>query len=91
MASVVVIASSTIRARAMMSAPSEMRCMSMPAICMTANTTVSVSGIDRATTAPARTPRLISETTRMMAIACQSDSMNSAIAVSTVTAWSATR
>ena len=46
----------------------------------------SVSGIESATTRPGRTPRLMKLTTRMIAIACQSDIMNSEIALSTVTA-----
>ena len=41
-------------------------------------------------TRPGRTPRLMKLTTRMMAIACHSDVMNSEMALSTVTAWSAT-
>ena len=57
---------------------------------ISANTIVSVSGIDNATTMPGRTPRLTKLHTRMMMIACQSDDMKSLIATSTVTAWSAT-
>ena len=86
MASVVVMASSTISASAMMSAPSEMRCMSMPDICMTENTTTSVIGMANAITRPGRMPRLMKLTARMIAIACHSDVMNSEMAVSTVTA-----
>ncbi len=89
-ASTVVIASSTSSVSAMMSAPSEMRCRSMSVMSITANTIASVSGIASATTAPGRTPRLTKLQTRMITIACQRDSMNSPIAVSTVTAWSAT-
>jgi hypothetical protein len=44
-----------------------------------------VSGIDSATTAPGRKPRLMMLTAMMMAIACQSDSMNSPIALFTTT------
>ena len=90
MASVVVMASSTISASAMISAPSEMRCMSILASSMIENTTASVSGMASAMTRPGRTPRLMKLTTRMMATACHSDVMNSEIAPSTVTAWSAT-
>ena len=57
---------------------------------MTANTIASVSGIDSATTAPGRTPRLTKLHTRMMTMACHSEAMKSLIATSTVTAWSAT-
>ena len=71
MASVVVMASSTSNASAMMSAPSDMRCMSMPAICMIGNTMASVSGMESAMIKPGRMPRLMKLTTRMMAIACQ--------------------
>ena len=90
-ASVVVIASSTIRASAMISAPSEMRCMSMPSTSMSANTMASVSGIASATTSPGRTPRLRKLMPRMIATACHSDSMNSPMAISTVAGWLATR
>ena len=82
MASIVVMASSTSRASAMISAPSEMRCRSMPTNSMTGNTIASVSGIDSATTAPARTPRLTKLTAMMIAIACHSEVMNSPIAPS---------
>ena len=75
----------------MISAPSEMRCMSMPMISMQAKTTASVSGIESATTRPGLTPRLMKLTTRMIAIDCQSEVMKSWMASSTVTAWSATR
>ncbi len=42
----------------MMSAPSEMRCRLMPIASMAMKTMASTSGIDRATTRPALTPRL---------------------------------
>jgi len=64
--------------------------MSMPTTFMIAKTTASVTGIAKATMRPARTPRAMKLTTRMMTTACQSDSMNSAIASETVTGWSAT-
>ena len=69
-----------------MSAPSDMRCMSIPVSCMIANTMASVSGIAKAMTRPGRTPRLMKLTTRMIATACHSDVMNSAMALRTVTA-----
>ncbi len=91
MASVMVIASSTINASAMIKAPSEMRCMSMLVSCMTEKTTASVSGIESAMISPGRTPRLMKLTTRMIPIACHNDPMNSPIAPWTVTAWSDTK
>ena len=45
----------------------------------------TVSGIASATTAPGRKPRLTTLTAMMMAIACQSDVMNSRMAVLTTT------
>ena len=69
-----------------MSAPSDMRCMSMPDISMIGKTMASVSGIESAMIRPGRTPRLMKLTTRMIAIACNSDVMNSEMALSTVTA-----
>ena len=47
---------------------------------MPAKTIASVSGIESATTRPARTPRLMKLTTRMMATDCHSEVMKSAIA-----------
>ena len=83
MASIVLMASSTSRVSAIMSAPSDMRCRSMLTDSITGNTTASVSGIEAATIAPARKPRLTTLTTMMMAMACHSDSMNSPIALCT--------
>ena len=80
MASMVLMASSTSKVSAMISAPSEMRCRSMLTNCMTGNTIASVSGIDNATMAPARKPRLSTLTAMMIAIACHSEVMNSPIA-----------
>ena len=74
----------------MISAPSEMRCRSMPVKLMTVNTAASTSGIDSATTAPARTPRLSRLTPSTMAIASHSASMKSSTACSTITVWLAT-
>ena len=84
-ASTVVIASSTNSARAMMSAPSDMRCMSMAVSCITEKTMARVSGMANATIKPGRTPRLMKLTNRMIATACHSDVMNSAMAFLTVT------
>src|ERR1700683_197038 len=91
MTSTVVMASSTRSPRAMMSAPSEMRCRSMRRSSMIGNTIAIVSGIDSATTAPGRKPRLTMLTAMMMAIACQREVVNSLIAVLTTTGWSETR
>ena len=85
-ASVVVIASSTSNASAMMSAPSDMRCMSMPVSSISEKTMASVSGMASAMTKPGRTPRLMKLTARMIATACHSEVMKSEIACSTVTA-----
>ena len=85
MTSMVVIALSTRRLREMISAPSEMRCRSMCIASMIGNTIAIVSGIVSATTEPGRRPRLMMLTAMMMAIACQSDSMNSPMAVWTTT------
>src|SRR5215207_1527882 len=67
--SMVIMASSTRRPRAMMSAPREMRCRLMSIAFMLTKTMASTSGIDRATTTPALIPRLRKLTTRTMAIA----------------------
>ena len=47
-------------------------------------TTASVSGMETATTVPARTPSAMKLTTSTMAMACQSEAVNSLIARSTV-------
>ena len=57
---------------------------------MATNTAASTSGIEIATTAPARRPRLTRLTASTMATASHSASMNSSTACSTVTGWSAT-
>ena len=74
----------------MISAPSEMRCRSMPKYIIAMNTAASTSGIETATTAPARRPRLSRLTPSTMATASHSASMNSSTACSTVAGWSAT-
>ena len=58
---------------------------------MIGKTIASVSGMESATTSPARAPRLTKLTAMMMAIACQSDVVKSLIACSTTWGWSATR
>ena len=57
---------------------------------MAGNTTASVSGIESATMAPALTPRLMTLTAMMMAIACHNDVVNSPIALRTTDDWLAT-
>ena len=91
MASIVVIASSTSRVSAMISAPREMRWRSMPKTDISGKTMASVSGMDSATIEPARRPSAMKDTAMMIRIACQRLSVKSPIASSTVTDWSATR
>ena len=81
--STVIIASSTSRPNAIISAPSETRCRSIPVSSMPTNTAASTSGIEHATTAPARTPRLIKLTASTMPIASHSASMKSSTAALT--------
>ena len=81
--STVIIASSTSRPRAMMSAPSDTRCRSIPAISIATKTAASTSGMEQATTAPARRPRLRKLTPNTIAIASHSASMKSSTALST--------
>ena len=69
----------------MIRAPSEIRCRSMCIDSMMGNTIAIVSGMVSATTEPGRNPRLMMLTAMMIAIACQSDSMNSLMAVLTTT------
>ena len=70
----------------MISAPSEMRCRSMPRSCMAMKTMASTSGIDSATIEPALKPRLTMLTISTMPMASQSASVNSPTACSTVAA-----
>jgi hypothetical protein len=70
----------------MISAPSEIRCRSILKSSMIGKIIATVSGIDKATTAPARNPRLSMLQTMMMAMACQSDTINSPIAFFTTAA-----
>ena len=64
----------------MISAPSEMRCRSMPTIDITGKTIARVSGMAIATTEPARTPSARKLTARTMTIACHSELVKSVIA-----------
>ena len=78
--SVVIIASSTRRPSAMMRAPSEMRCRLMPIASIAMKTMTRTSGMDRATTSPARTPRLRKLTASTITIASKSALVNSPMA-----------
>ena len=67
--SMAIIASSTRRPRAMMSAPSEMRWRFSPAYSMPMKVMARTSGIDSVTTNPARKPRLMKLTASTIATA----------------------
>ena len=67
--STAMMASSTSRPSAMISAPSEMRCRSMPNTSMPRKVTASTSGTDSATTTPVRSPRLMKLTASTMTTA----------------------
>ncbi len=75
----------------MISAPSEMRCRSMPISDMTKKVAASTSGMVSATTRPARQPSAISDTTSTMPTASPSASRNWWIDVLTTCAWSEMR
>ncbi len=75
----------------MISAPSEMRCSEMPRYSMTTNVMASTSGIDSATTSPARMPRLTKLTTSTIATASNSARVKPETASSTICGWSETR
>ena len=77
MDSTVIIASSTRSPSAMMSAPSETRWKLMCARSIATKTTARTSGMEQATTAPARNPRLSRLTAITMAIASHNVFMNS--------------
>ena len=73
--SVVIMASSTSKPRAMISAPNEMRWRSMPSMLIPTKVPASTSGIDSATTVPARRPKLRKLTASTMTTASTSDLM----------------
>ena len=75
----------------MISAPSEMRCSEMPAYSITTKVIASTSGIDSATTSPARMPRLTKLTASTIATASNSARVKPPTASSTTTGWSETR
>ena len=60
----------------MMRAPSEMRCREIPEYSITMKVIARTSGIDSATTSPARTPKLMKLTTSTMATASKSAIVN---------------
>ena len=88
--SIVIMPSSTRRPRAMIRAPSETRCKSIPETSIVMNTIPSTRGIENATTAPARKPRLRRLTASTIAIASHRASMNSLMECFTTELWSAT-
>ena len=75
----------------MMSAPSEMRCSVTSMICMITKTMASTSGIETATTSPARSPRLTKLTASTMTTASTSALVKPPTASSTILGWSETR
>ena len=85
--STAMMASSTRRPSAMMSAPSVMRSKLRPMICMITNTTASTIGTDRATTIPVLSPSVRKETASTMMRASKKLVMNSWKACSTMSAW----
>lgn len=70
----------------MINAPREIRCMVMPLYSMNTNTIANTSGIEHATTRPARTPRLMKLTTSTMITASNSALVKPPTASSTTTA-----
>ena len=89
--STVIMASSTSRPSAMISAPRDTRCRSISLTCIVTNTAASTSGIEQATTAPARRPRLRKLTPSTMAMASHSAAMKSLTATRTTCGCAATR
>jgi len=81
--STAMMASSTRRPSAMISAPSVMRCRSNPIASITMKTIASTSGTDAATTIPVRQPSAMKETNSTMASASTKEWMNSPMACST--------
>ena len=71
----------------MISAPSEMRCRSMPYSFIIRKVTASTSGMDSATTRPVRKPRLKKLTASTMTTASSSVLMNSSTERFTTSGW----
>ena len=84
------MASSTSKPSAMMSAPSEMRCSSMPSAYITPKVIKSTSGIDSATTKPGRMPSEKKLTASTMTTASNRLFLNSCTDSSTTRGWSDT-
>src|SRR5487761_1928993 len=74
--STAIMASSTNNPSAMTSAPSEIRCRSIPKTFMAKKVMTSTSGIDNATTKPVRKPKLRNETASTMIMASESELWN---------------
>ena len=70
----------------MISAPSDTRCMAMPVNSINTNTSASTSGIEIATTSPARRPRLIKLTASTITTASNSALVKPLTATSTTCA-----
>ncbi len=81
--SVAMIASSTSRPSAMISAPSVTRCRSSPSIAIATNTMASTSGTEVATTSPERQPSERKLTASTIASASRNERVNSNTASST--------
>ena len=81
--STAMMASSTSRPRAMISAPSVMRCKSSDIAFMTMKTIASTSGTDSATTIPVRQPSATKLTNSTIASASMNECTNSPTACST--------
>ena len=87
--STAMMASSTSRPSAMISAPSVMRCRSIDIAFMTMKTIASTSGTDSATTMPVRQPSDRKLTNSTIASASMKECTNSPTACSTTFGWSA--
>ncbi len=85
--STAMIASSTSRPSAMINAPSEMRCRSMPSAYIARKVIARTSGIDSATTMPVRQPSERKLTASTMAIASARLLVNSWIDSCTTSGW----
>ena len=81
--SIAMIASSTSRPSAMISAPSVTRCRSSPSIVIATNTIASTSGTEVATTRPERQPSETKLTPSTIASASRNERVNSNTAAST--------
>ena len=89
MVSIAMIASSTSSPSDRISAPSEIRCNSIPQACITTNTSASVNGTASATTSPARKPSEANDTSSTTASAMTNFIRNSPTASCTTCGWSA--